>query len=172
MDLLLQLLAFALLIGGVLSIPFGVPGTVIIFAGIFLLAFNSGFASPFNLWFLAAMGFLTLIAETADNWLTMFGARKYGASRGSMWLSMVGGIVGAIFIGAPLAVVFGPLGPIVGGFAGAFLLVVAYEYRRLGVLKEALRAGWGAFIGRMAGILLKIIIAVAMVAVVVILLAG
>src|SRR5207249_11573678 len=33
-------------------------------------------------------------------------------------LSFVGGIIGAIIVGGPLAVAFGPLGPVVGGFLG------------------------------------------------------
>ena len=101
-----------------------------------------------------------------SNWLTMIGARRYGASTSSVWLSFIGGVVGAIVIGGPLAVVFGPLGPIIGGFVGAVGVVVLQEYRKSGRWDQAIQAGWGTFLGRMAGIMLKIVIAVAMIGIV------
>ena len=55
-------------------------------------------------------------------------------------------------IGGPASIVFGPLGPIAGGFIGAFVAVVAYELYKQKNMREALRAGWGSFVGRMAGI--------------------
>ena len=66
-------------------------------------------------------------------------------------------------IGGPASIVFGPLGPIAGGFIGAFVAVVAYELYKQKNMSEALRAGWGSFIGRMAGIVLKVVISVAMI---------
>ena len=56
-----------------------------------------------------------------------------------------------------------PLGPVAGGFAGAFLIVVAYERTHGKDWHSALAAGWGTFVGRMAGIVLKLVIAVAMI---------
>ena len=58
---------------------------------------------------------------------------------------------------------FGPLGPVVGGFLGAFAIVVAHEMYLHGNFIEALRAGWGTFLGRMAGMVLKFVISVAMI---------
>jgi uncharacterized protein YqgC (DUF456 family) len=66
-------------------------------------------------------------------------------------------------IGGPAAFIFGPLGPIAGGFIGAFAAVVAYELYSRKSLNEALRAGWGSFIGRAAGIVLKLVISIAMI---------
>ena len=51
-------------------------------------------------------------------------------------------------IGGPLAIVFGPLGPVVGAFVGAFLAAIAYELYTGKKGSEALRAGWGTFLGR------------------------
>jgi uncharacterized protein len=163
MDLLIGIAVFVVMLLGLISIPFGFPGAAIVLAGILIYGFYSGFDGPIGPWFVALMCLLTIVAETADNWLTMVGARRYGASKQSMWLSFLGGLGGAMLIGGPLALVFGPFGPIVGGFVGAFGIVAAYEYRRLGNLNDALRAGWGTFLGRMAGILLKLLIAVGMI---------
>jgi uncharacterized protein YqgC (DUF456 family) len=80
-----------------------------------------------------------------------------------MWLALVGGVAGAIMIGGPLAFVLGPLGPVAGGFAGAFLAAFFYERSQGKDRRDALRAGWGTLLGRMAGIVLKFVIAVAMI---------
>jgi len=158
-----HVLLFLGMILGLVSIPFGFPGTLIILSCVLLYAllthFNGGVGVPFFV-FLCV---LTLAAETADHWLSAIGARRYGASTRSMWLSFVGGIVGAIAIGGPLAVVFGPLGPVVGGLLGAFTIVVAHEMYLHGNFMEAVRAGWGTFLGRMAGMVLKFVISIAMV---------
>src|SRR5215471_5029277 len=115
------------MIVGLVSIPFGFPGTIIILISISVYAvltdFQAGIGAPFVIVFCV----LTLAAETADHWLGAIGARHYGASRASVWLSFIGGIAGAIMIGGPLAIAFGPLGPLAGGFVGAFAIVVAHE---------------------------------------------
>jgi len=148
---------------GLLTIPFGFPGTFIILGSILVYAIVTDFGGAIGIPFFIFLCVLTLIAETADNWLTALGAQRYGASRGSMWLSFLGGLLGAILIGAPAALILGPLGPVAGGFIGAFLAVVGYELYIGRSRQEALRAGWGSFVGRMAGIVLKLVIAVAMI---------
>jgi len=106
---------------------------------------------------------LTVLAETADHWLSAIGARRYGASTASIWLSFIGGIAGAIIIGGPLTFIFGPLAPIAGGLIGAFIVVVSHElYLQKGPF-EALRAGWGTLLGRMAGMVFKVVVSVAMI---------
>jgi len=158
-----ELLLFLGMIAGLITIPFGFPGTFIILASILIYAIATDFNGAVGVPFFVILCFLTLVAETADNWLTAIGARHYGASTGSIWLSFFGGLIGAIMIGGPASLIFGPLGPIAGGFIGAFVAVVAYELYKQNTMREALRAGWGSFIGRMAGIVLKVVISVAMI---------
>jgi uncharacterized protein YqgC (DUF456 family) len=158
-----ELLLFLGMIGGLITIPFGFPGTLIILACILIYGIATDFHGAIGVTFFIVLCVLTLVAETADNWLTAVGARHYGASTGSIWLSFFGGLIGAIMIGGPAAIIFGPLGPIAGGFIGAFAAVVAWELYRQKSMREALRAGWGSFIGRMAGIVLKVVISVAMI---------
>src|SRR5262245_37849982 len=126
---------------GLVLIPFGFPGTFVILLSVFLYAFLTHFVT-IGIPLLIFVGVLTLIAETADNWLTALGARRFGASTGSIWLSFVGGLLGAIVIGGPMAIFLGPFGPVAGGFVGAFAIVVAHEMYRHGNWNEALRAGW------------------------------
>ena len=158
-----ELLLFLGMIVGLVTIPFGFPGTLIILASILVYVIATDFKEAVGARFFILLCFMTLVAETADNWLSALGARHYGASTGSVWLSFFGGLIGAILIGGPAAFIFGPLGPVAGGFIGAFLAVVAYELYRQKNMREALRAGWGSFIGRMAGIVLKVVISVAMI---------
>jgi hypothetical protein len=148
---------------GLATIPFGLPGTGIILLCIFIYALLTSFGGAVGVAFFIGLCILTVIAETADNWLTAVGARRYGASTGSIWLSFLGSLVGAIVVGGPLAIALGPLGPVVGAFAGAFAIVVGYEFYLGKSTPEALQAGWGTFLGRMAGIVLKLVISVAMI---------
>jgi uncharacterized protein len=148
---------------GLVSIPFGLPGTLIILGCVLIYGLLTHFAGGISISFFIFLCFLTLAAETADHWLSAIGAKRYGASSRSMWLSFLGGFAGAIMIGGPLAVAIGPLGPIVGGFVGAFAIVVAHEIYLHGNFIEALRAGWGTFLGRMAGMVLKFVISIAMI---------
>ena len=56
------------------------------------------------------------------------------------------------------------VGPVAGAFLGAFVAVVFYEYRKKQNWPEALRAGWGTLLGRVAGIVLKMVVGVSMAA--------
>ena len=163
----MALLGYFLLIcgmlAGLLMIPFGLPGVgfILMCTVIYSLATRFDAAVSFNL--LIVFCVLTLVAETADNWLMALGARKYGASRVAVWLSFVGAILGSVLLGPLLSFGMGVLGPFIGAFAGSFLIVFLYEYSRKKGAKEALRAGWGTFLGRTAGIVLKMAIGVSMV---------
>jgi uncharacterized protein YqgC (DUF456 family) len=161
MEGLATVLLFIGMLLGLAVIPFGLPGMTVILITVLIYSILTGFSAGVGVFFFIVIVVLTVIAETADNWLTAVGARRFGASSGSMWLSMLGGIGGAILIGGPLSFLLGPFGPIAGGFAGAFLIVFVSEKRRGRNTREALRAGWGTFLGRTAGIVLKFVIAVA-----------
>ena len=160
---LAHLLLFLGMLAGLAAIPFGLPGAGIILLSIFIYALLTHFSAAVGIPLFVVLCIFTLVAETADNWLTAVGARSYGASTASMWLSFLGGLVGALMIGGPLAVAFGPFGPVAAGFIGAFAVVVGYELYLGRNMREALQAGWGTFLGRMAGMVLKLVISIAMI---------
>ncbi len=110
------------------------------------------------------LGLLTILGETADNWLMAAGAKRFGASTTAAWLSLLGGFLGALILGPFLAVVLSVVGPVAGAFLGAFIAVVLYEHRQKQNWREALRAGWGTLLGRVAGIALKMVVGVGMAA--------
>jgi hypothetical protein len=140
-----HLLLFLGMILGLVAILFGFPGTLIILGCVLIYGLVTQFAAGVGVPLFIFLCVLTLAAETADHWLSAVGAKRYGASTRSMWLSFVGGFMGAIIIGGPLGVFFGPLGPVAGGFFGAFAIVVVHELYLRKNLLDAFRAGWGTF---------------------------
>jgi hypothetical protein len=166
------ILLFIAMVFGLAAIPFGFPGPAIILLSVLIYALAMGFNASIGIPLFVGLCVLTVIAETADNWLSAIGIRRYGGSTASIWLSFFGGLAGVAILGGPLVFIFGLLAPVAGGFAGAFVAVVVYEYRRHGNLHEALRAGWGTVLGRTAGMLLKMVIAAAMITAVAIALYG
>jgi uncharacterized protein len=162
MEILGYVLFVVAILVGLIIIPLGLPGTVLILIVAGVYAWLTDFAIIGG-WSLVVLTGLTIISETADNWLTAVGVKRYGGSTRAMWLSVPGALLGAMLLGAPLALLLGPLGPIAGGFLGAFASVVLYEWSREKNVQAALRVGWGTLLGRAAGILLKMVIAIGMV---------
>jgi uncharacterized protein YqgC (DUF456 family) len=72
-------------------------------------------------------------------------ARRYGGSKRAGWGALLGGLVGAA-VGVPVPVIGSVIGGLVGSFAGA----IAFEYTNSLHAGTALRAGWGALLGRVA----------------------
>jgi len=52
---------------------------------------------------------------------------------------------------------------VIGGFVSAFLIVVAHEMYLHGNFNAAVRAGWGTFLGRMAGMVLRFVLSIAVI---------
>jgi len=163
MDILGTIFLFLGMGLGLLIIPFGLPGVALILISALIYSSITDFEAAIGIKFFILLCVLTVIAESADNWLMALGAKKYGASRGAIWLSFLGGLLGGLLGGPLLALFLGFLGPFVGAFLGAFLTVFLYEYARQKPTDQALRAGWGTVLGRMAGIVVKMTIGVAMV---------
>ena len=155
-----NLLLFLGMAVGLAVIPFGLPGIGVIFGSALLYALATHFSSGISLNLILILGVLTILGETADNWLMAAGAKRFGASTAAAWLSLLGGFLGALILGPLLAVALNVIGPVAGAFLGAFISVVLYEYRQKQNWREALRAGWGTLLGRVAGIVLKMVVGV------------
>jgi hypothetical protein len=102
---------------------------------------------------------LAFLGEIIEWWLGFRLTRTFGGSRRSAWGALVGGIVGAV-LGVPVPIVGSVIGAFLGSFAGAAL----FEYSLSRAPGTAVRAGWGAVVGRAtaaaAKIALGIVIAV------------
>jgi len=143
------ILMFAGIVGTLL--PF-LPGCPLILGGALLYAWYTGFGvvSWGTLIFLLL---LTLLSEVLEKGTTFIGAKKYGASRWGLLGVLLGGI-GGLILGGPPGLIFGP-------FLGAVIL----EFLHGRAVNEAFRAGWGAIIGLLGGVLGKLLIALIMIGV-------
>jgi hypothetical protein len=108
------------------------------------------------------LGGIALVAELAETVLGVFAARRLGATRWGMAGAFLGGIAGAIVLSIPFPLAGTLLGAFVGAFAGALLL----EWVHSRTLRAALRAGAGAFLGRVAAVAVKTAAGVAIIALV------
>lgn len=143
------LILVAVLVLSLIMIPFGMPGTLVMFAAALcykLLVPQGGIGWPS----VVIVGLLMIVAEGLDWVLAARFTRKYGGSRRAAWGAGIGGMIGA-FIGIPIPVV----GSIVGAFAGAFVGALVFEMSRGSGGGTATRVAWGALIGRVAAAAIK-----------------
>lgn len=146
------LILAAVLILSLIMIPFGMPGTLVMFAAAVcykLLVPQGGIG-----WVsVAIVGILMVIAEGLEWSLASRFAKRYGGSRRAGWGAVIGGMVGA-FMGVPVPIV----GSIIGAFVGAFVGALVFEYSRGSGGGTATRVAWGALIGRVTAAAIKIAI--------------
>ena len=139
---------------GLVVIPFGLPGTLLMAGALLVYGWATGWQT-ISVALVAGMAVLALASEVADNLLSAAGTQRYGGSRYGMIGALVGGVIGAL-VGVPVPLI----GSVIGGFAGAFLGAGAAEWYRQRDLHAALRAGWGAFLGRAGGTVVKMLVGV------------
>jgi hypothetical protein len=137
-NLVLWILAVGLVLTGIVGtvLP-GLPGAVLVFAGLALAAWIDGFARV-GLGTLAGLVALTLAAYALDFVATAVGARRFGTS----WWGVLGAVAGTL-----VGLFFGLVGLLVGPFLGAF----AAELMARRDLRQAGRAGLGAWLGLLLG---------------------
>lgn len=146
------LFAAALVAAGLVGLVLpGLPGAPLIFLGLLLAAWAEGF-EHIGFWTVTLLAVLALLTQGIDLWATMFGAKKFGASKRAIVGALIGALIG-LFLGFP-GVIFGP-------FIGA----VVGELSAQRDLHQATRAGVGATIGLVLGAALKLALALAMIGV-------
>ncbi len=156
-DLPAVLLLLATGVAGLLLIPFGLPGLWVILLGVI----GYGWLTDFRTLGLGLLGLifgLAILGEAVEAWVGFRFARRYGASRRAGWGALIGGLVGAI-IGVPIPII----GSVIGGFVGAFVGAAAFEYSSARRSEGAMRAGWGAVLGRAIAAAVKMAVGVVMV---------
>ena len=144
------LLASLLIVTGLagLVLP-AIPGAPLLFLGLLVAAWTENFMYA-GVGTLAILAALAILTYGVDLWATMFGAKRFGASKRAIIGAVVGSVVG-VFLGFP-GVIFGP-------FIGA---VIGELLAQRG-LQQAARAGIGATIGLALGAALKLALAFAMI---------
>ena len=149
-SLLIWFFVIALALTGLagLILP-GIPGAPLLFVAALLAAWAENF-EYIGIGTLSILGVLAVLTYGVDLWATMFGAKRFGASKRAIIGAMIGALAG-IFLGFP-GVLFGPfIGAVIGELVG----------RR--DLNAAARAGIGATIGLVLGAALKLALSFAMI---------
>jgi uncharacterized protein YqgC (DUF456 family) len=129
------------------------PGTALVLAGIVLGAWIDDFAHVGGT-VLAIIATLAVLSWVLDYVAGLLGAQKAGASREALWGAALGTVVG-LFMGL-VGVLFMPL---VGAAAGEYLARRADANAH----GQALRVGVATWLGIMAGLLAKVVIACMMI---------
>lgn len=150
MDILLWILSVALIAVGVAGtvLP-ALPGTLFVLAGIVLGAWIDGFTHV-GWTSVAAVAVLALLAWVLDYVAGLLGARRAGASRQAVVGAALGTVAG-LFMGL-VGVLFMPL---VGAAAGEYLARKDHQ--------QAVKVGVATWLGIMAGLAAKVVIAFMMI---------
>jgi len=144
MDYVLIAIGVIFIISGILGcvLPI-IPGPPLSYIGLLLLHFTEKYS--FSSKFLIIWAVITVAVYSIDYLIPIWGTKKFGGSKRGVWGSIIGLLVGLFF--------FPPIGIIVGPFLGAVI-------GELSAGKDsgaALKSGFGAFMGFLAGTLLKLI---------------
>jgi uncharacterized protein YqgC (DUF456 family) len=126
------------------------PGTTIILAAAIIHRLMLGPDKSIGWRSFAILITLALISYALDLATAWLGARRFGATRWGLVGAVAGALIGLFFALPGLL-----LGPVIGALAGELI-----GGKRL---VDAGRAGWGALLGNLAGILGKLFIGLAMV---------
>ena len=152
---------YLVLLVGVVSIFFGIFGTLIIFLDALIYGFLTNF-ERIGLKVLLILFCLYLVGELLEYVFIVIGAKKFGASTKAIIGGLVGGVVGAIVGTTALPIIGTAMGAFLGLFLGAFVVELATKKK----LAASLRAGTGSFLGRLGAIGAKFVIAIAMIVIV------
>lgn len=139
----LHILALVLILGGLVGciVPI-IPG-VWLSLGAVIACFYGGDTVTDTI--LAVSIALAIIATGLDYVAPLIGARKFHVSKAGTWGCVLGTFAGLFFI---------PWGLIAGPFLGAFLGELCFAKKKAG---EALKGGFGALLGFVCSVLVKLL---------------
>lgn len=139
---LLVLAGLCMLIGIVGCIVPGLPGVPVAYVGLWIAQATE--RVDFSWQMLLIWGIVTVVVSVLDYVVPAWGTKHFGGTKWGIWGSTIGVFVG-LFFGAVGVIVC----PLIGAILG--------ELMNGKEMKEALRAGWGSFIGLLCGTILKLI---------------
>ena len=143
------------LVVGLLAIPLGLGGNFILLGAGLVVAIATGFREVGWIALVVAAVFVVL-GELVETILGSLVAQRFGASRWGMLGAFAGGILGAAVGTAWLPVI----GSLIGSFAGAAAGAVVLEMIAGKERNPGLRAGWGAFLGKVLSTAFKLAIGI------------
>ena len=132
----------------------GLFGNWIILGAVAAAWFVTGFGH-FGGWAVLAMLILAVLGEAIEVVAASLGASKFGGGKGAALAAMFGCLAGAV-VGTPM---FPLLGTLAGACLGAFAAAAAYEIAIMRKsIQGAVRTGFGATLGKIGGLLAKMLI--------------
>lgn len=143
MDIFLLIVAFLLMLVAIIGcvVP-GLPGVPVAYIGLWIAQATDRI--DFGWRMMLIWGIVTIMVSILDYAVPAWGTKRFGGTKYGVWGSTIGVLVG-LFLG-PWGVILGPLaGAVLGELLGGKLV------------SEALKAGWGSFIGLLFGTVLKLI---------------
>ncbi|HQG57969.1 MAG TPA: DUF456 domain-containing protein [Candidatus Dojkabacteria bacterium] len=147
---ILNIIAGILCLAGIITTLFSFPGGWLIFAGYLISGFATDFVN-FPIWLVVLVFVVALASTLIDNLAMLIGAKKYGASNWGMAGAIVGLIIGFV------------VGNVVGMIIGPFIGAIAFEFFfSKKEWKEALKSGFGTFLGFIFSIGIKVGINIAL----------
>lgn len=126
------------------------PGPILVWAGMLVYGYFVNFENLPVLFYLLQALVVGLI-YVVDYLSVVLGAKKYGGSRYAAWGAAAGTLVGLVTLG--------PLGVIVGPFAGAVLV----ELITGRTSQQAVKVGIGTIIGFLGGTFVKLLMEIIMI---------
>ncbi|MCK5857010.1 MAG: DUF456 domain-containing protein [Bacteroidales bacterium] len=144
MEAAIIIIGLILIIIGIIGciIP-GIPGPPIAFIALILLQFAE--ATPFTWSFMLAWFSIVIVVTLLDFYVPIWGTKKFGGSKYGTYGSIVGLLLGLLI--PPWGII---IGPFLGAYSGE---LIAGKHN-----DDALRAGFGAFVGFVAGTLMKLVV--------------
>lgn len=145
MDIFLLIVAIiCLLIGLIGCIAPVLPGPPISLVGLLLFKLTR-FGSEVTWTWIIIFAAMAIVVTILDYLVPVWGTKKFGGTSAGVWGTTIGLIIGLFF---------SPVGIIVGPFLGAFI----GEWLAGQSTKHSLRAAFGAFIGFLLGVGLKLLV--------------
>jgi uncharacterized protein YqgC (DUF456 family) len=146
LDIFLVILGLCFLVCGLIGciVP-AMPGPPLSYVALLLLQVTR--FADFSVKFLLITAFVTVVVTIADYLIPVWGTKKWGGSRAGVFGSVIGLLIGLFF---------SPVGIIVGPFVGA----VVGELITGRNTNDALRSGFGSFVGFFFGTVMKIAVCI------------
>ena len=110
-----------ILVAALFAIPFGIPGTFIIFLASLIYGLITHFSQITQTLIWIFLG-IALFGELMEYFAGIWGAKKFGASKAGIIGAIVGGILGGIVGTGILPLIGSVIGLLIGAFSGAFFM--------------------------------------------------
>lgn len=120
------------------------PGVPLSWGGLLVLKFIPSTQDDISWLTIVILGVLAVVITILDNLLPVWGTKKMGGNKRVVWGATIGLLFG-FFLG-PWGIIFGPFA---GAFAGGILSGTKFRH--------AAKHATGAFLGYIAGLVLKLI---------------